>query len=193
MTIDDLYSKIYPVQDPDLKSELMACTEIRRLRKNEFLTHQEDMDEYICFLKTGVTGAFELFPDGRTICMAVTDRPGGIVVGGLGPNDVYSPVNILALTRAELFAVRMSDMQRFLTIYPEIQTFYNLILMRAYEEQWQVKNMLYMEDARARYEWFACHHPGVDDKINHKMIASFLRMSPVTFSRIRHDWKGNRR
>ena len=193
MTIDDLYSKIYPIKDPDLKRELMTCTEIRRLVKNEFLTYQEETDEFLCFLKSGVIGTFELFPDGRTVCLSVTDCPGGIVVGGLGPNDIYSPVNIMALTRVELFAVRMTEMQHLLAVYPEIQSFYNHILMKAYEEQWQVKNMLYMEDARERYEWFIDHHPGTVEKINHKTIASYLRMSPVTFSRIRHDWKGKRR
>ncbi len=193
MTIEDLYSKFYPVQDPELKRELMAGTEIRRLGKNEFLTHQEEEDEYLCFLKSGVIGTFELFPDGRTVCLSVIDRPGSVVVGGLGPNDIYSPVNIIALTRVEFFSVRMAEMQHLLSAHPEIQSFYNHILMKAYEEQWQVKNMLYMEDARARYEWFAEHHPGIVDKINHKTIASYLRMSPVTFSRIRHDWKGNRK
>lgn len=189
MTIEELYSVIYPVHDPQLRREIMACTEIRKLKKNEYLTRQEESDKYISFLKSGVTGAFESLPDGRNVCLTVVDRAGDIVVGGLGPNDVYSPVNIMAMTNAELFSVSVEDMKHFQALYPEIQILYNRVLMQAYEEQWQVKNMLYMDDARDRYDWFNQHHPGTADKINHKNIASFLRMSPVTFSRIRHDWK----
>ncbi len=189
MTIEELYSNIYPVQNPDLKREIIACTEICRLKKHDFLTRQEEQDDYICFLKSGVTGAFEMLPDGRTVCLTVADRIGDVVAGGLKFNDVYGHINIVAMTRAELFTVRVADMQRFQTEYPESQILYNRILMQAYEEQWQVKNMLYMEDAKARYDWFNRCHPGTVDKVNHKNIASFLRMSPVTFSRIRHDWK----
>ena len=46
--------------------------------------------------------------------------------------------------------------------------------------------MLYMEAAQDRYDWFMASYPGTADRINHKLIASFLRMSPVTYSRIRN-------
>ena len=69
--------------------------------------------------------------------------------------------------------------------YPEITGFYNLILMDEYEKQWQIKNMLYLESAEERYDWFLKHYPGTIDKISHTIIASFLRMSPVTISRVR--------
>ncbi len=140
----------------------------------------------ICFLKQGVACAYEIYPDGKSICLNVIDRPGNIVAGGLGINDTYSPVNMVMATAGELFCIRMSDIARLQEEYTEILSFYNKILLEEYERQWQVKNMLYLDAAEDRYDWFLKQHPGIIDKISHKSIASFLHMSPVTLSRVRN-------
>lgn len=191
MTIDDLYTQIYPVRDPELKKEIIDLTEVRKVKKHELVFRQDENDTSVCFLKNGVGIAYEIYSDGKTVCLSVFDRPGDIVVGGLGMNASYSPVNVMMQTPGELFCVRMQDMVRFQEEYPEIMMFYNQILLKEYENQWQVKNMLYMDAAEDRYAWFLKHHPGTIDKISHKNIASFLHMSPVTLSRVRNKVGGN--
>ncbi len=186
MTIDDFYTTIYPVQDPCLKEKIIACTKIKKYKKHDCISHQDETDFQISFLKSGIGIAYEIQPSGKTICLSIFDKPGDVVVGGLGPNDAYSPVNVEMQTDSELFSIELDDMRKLQEEYPEIMYFYNRILMIEYEKQWQVKNMLYMDAADDRYDWFMAHYPDTVDRLNHKMIASFLRMSPVTFSRIRN-------
>lgn len=184
--IEDLYTYYYPVQDEQLRGELIRLTSIRRLKKHEYIMHQEEEDTRICFLRSGVCGAYEIYPDGRTIWLSIVDQPSRIIVGGLGPNDPYSPVNVIMLTPGMVFTICMEDIMRLQNEYPEVISFYNRILLKEYETQWQIKNMLYMDAAEDRYEWFLANHPGTIDKISHKCIASYLHMSPVTLSRVRN-------
>ena len=51
---------------------------------------------------------------------------------------------------------------------------------------WTRKNVLQYMSAPERYEWFLENYPGLIGRIQHKLIASFLNMTPVSLSRIRH-------
>ena len=186
MTIEEFYTTVYPIQDPGLKEKIIACTRIRKLKKHECISYQDEKDSQINFLKSGIGISYEIQSSGKTICLSIFDKLGDVVVGGLGPNDIYSPVTVEMQTAGEMFCISMEDIRQLLDEYREIMWFYNQILMQEYEKQWQVKNMLYMEAADDRYDWFMAHYPGTAERLNHKLIASFLRMSPVTFSRIRN-------
>ena len=47
------------------------------------------------------------------------------------------------------------------------------------------KNTLLCMSAPERYDWFLENYPGLIDRIQHRRIASFLCMTPVSLSRIR--------
>ena len=186
MTARELFSEIYPVQDPRLKEELVACTRIKRIKKHMLLNRQNEMDSEICFLKSGIVGTCEVYFDGKRNFLCFCDRPGEVIVGGMGPNNMQSMVDIVMLTDVELFSIRYDHMDRLKKTYPEVTVFYNRILIEEYLIQWDSKRMLYMDKPEDRYAWFLKTHPGAVDIVNHKVIASFLHMSPVTLSRLRH-------
>ena len=194
MTTGELYTIVYPIQDKQLFDELIRCTKVKEYEKNDLIFEQDEMDTSICFLKSGIVAAYKIYPNGRTICSRICDRPGDVLVGGIGPNDTYSPVNVRMLTNnGEVFAIPMQDIIRMQKNYPEIIHFYNTILMNEYEKLWQVNNMLYLESTEDRYRWFLTHYPGTIDKISHNIVASFLRMSQVTISRVRKRMEGKKR
>ena len=70
------------------------------------------------------------------------------------------------------------------------------MLRGALQDIWELKTMLHKCSAQERYQWFLKNYPGLIDQVTNKYIASFLRMSPVTLSRLktglekeRHDGK----
>ena len=186
MTAKELYTKVYPIQDIILRKRLVNLTKEKKLKKNEFLFKQDEIDKSIFFLKAGVVTSSEIHQNGKVNCLGVFYEPGEILVGGLGPGSPYSPINAVARTSCEVYELSMSDLYQLMEEYPQtILFFYNQILLKEYEKQWQIKKMLYLETAEERYKWFLEHYPGVIDKISHELIASFLHMSPVTLSRVR--------
>ena len=187
MTVRELYTKKYPVQNTVLQRKLIKLTKEKKLKKNEFLFKQDENDTSIYFLKAGVVTASEILQNGKSVCLRICHEPGEVLAGGLGPGNTYSPVNVLARTASEVYELPMEDLYGLMQEYPEeILGFYNQILLEEYEKQWNIKNMLYLDSAEERYKWFLKDYPGVIDRISHELIASFLHMSPVTLSRVRN-------
>ena len=66
--------------------------------------------------------------------------------------------------------------------------------IRVYQEQIVKWGMIYQSravslsqgDATERFEWFCKEYPGMIDMVNNRYIASFLGITPVTLSRLRH-------
>lgn len=67
-------------------------------------------------------------------------------------------------------------------------------VIRVYQEQIVKWGMIYQSravslsqgDATERFEWFCKEYPGMVDMVNNRYIASFLGITPVTLSRLRH-------
>ena len=67
-------------------------------------------------------------------------------------------------------------------------------VIRVYQEQIVKWGMIYQSravslsqgDATERFEWFCKEYPGMIDMVNNRYIASFLGITPVTLSRLRH-------
>lgn len=49
-----------------------------------------------------------------------------------------------------------------------------------------VKTILCQNTATQRYDWFCKEYPGLIERVNNRYAASYLGMTPVTFSRLRH-------
>lgn len=187
MTSAEVYNKKLLIDNEELIQYLVSQTQEIKLQKKEVLFAQDQNDEYLCFLKTSVFTSTEVFPNGKTICLAICSEPGSILVGGLGPKNTYSPVNVTAQIYSEVFRISLLQVRNITNEYPDIiKNTYIMLLLQEYEKQWETKKMLYLDSPDARYEWFLKHYPGIISIINHDIIASFLHMSPVTLSRVRH-------
>ncbi len=58
-------------------------------------------------------------------------------------------------------------------------------LALAWRRQMSHKEALLKYDNKGRYLWLLEEYPGLIDRVQHYILASFLGMSPVTFSRTR--------
>ena len=189
IAVPDLYTDIYPVQNKKLKQLLIQNTEYRKVKKGEFIFYQGEVDGKLCFLESGVVVSNEICPDGHSYYFNVVDQPGAVIAGGLGLDERYSPVNIIMQSSGGVFSIAMERILLFRERYIEIMWFYNQILLKEYEKQWQSKKMLYLDTAAERYDWFLENHPVAAEKVNDKIIARYLRMSPVTLSRLKNRRK----
>ena len=97
-----------------------------------------------------------------------------------------SPISIEALTEAEVLLVPLETALRFLEQDPRLVQVYNRLLQSSLHTHWQIKTMLHQRTAMERYQWFLEAYPGLIDQVTNRHVASFLGMSPVTLSRLRH-------
>lgn len=92
---------------------------------------------------------------------------------------------IEALTSGEVLRIPVELVKELLEEETEFIWIYNYMLRGALQDIWELKTMLHKCSAQERYQWFLKNYPGLIDQVTNKYIASFLRMSPVTLSRLK--------
>ena len=186
MTASELYTSIYPIRNPELREQLCQRTIKKMVRKGTILTSQGKKWTELLFLSEGIARGYLLDKVGRDITICFENMPGEVMAGTPHLKAEDSTINMEMVTDGEILAISLEDLYSLQHHYQDIFLFQNLLLSRTLEKQWKARLMLYKTESSERYQWFLREYPGLIDKVGHKKIASFLAMSPVTLSRIRH-------
>lgn len=94
-------------------------------------------------------------------------------------------INIEALSKVTLASIPLSFLATLME-EPAVLKVIIRCLSASLERHWEAKAMLAKRSTKERYAWFLQRYPGPIDRVNDQYIASFLGVSPVTFSRVRH-------
>ncbi|MCD8230941.1 MAG: Crp/Fnr family transcriptional regulator [Clostridiales bacterium] len=186
MTVNEFYTDICQIQSPELLRILADATETRYVKKGEFLVRAGESQPDICFLMEGLLRGFFLDANGKDVtdCFGYRCGTASMAFCQLDAGNI-SPMTIEILEDSVFFCIPILLILQLQDQYPEIVKFYNKILISALNEHWQMKQILHQYTAIQRYQWFLSEYPGLAERVSNKNIASFLRMTPVTLSRIK--------
>lgn len=170
--------------DEGLASELEPHASVVSLEKGDHWLRVGDQQRSIGFLLSGVIRSYTIDVDGRddTDCLVV--EPGRIIAH-CRELDEPSPINVEALTHAEVVALELGLVKHLIETDPHASQFYIKALQYSLQAHWLVKTTVTQKDAHDRYLWFVENYPGLEDRIPDRYIASFLKMTTVTLSRTR--------
>lgn len=185
MQISDFYTDVLHITDPELVGQLSAVTQARRMARGEFLVREGEPQPHISFLLSGILRGFFLDINGRDITDCFGFHLGTPTMASFDL-QAPSPISIEVLTEAEVLLVPLETALRFLEQDPRLVQVYNRLLQSSLHTHWQIKTMLHQRTAMERYQWFLEAYPGLIDQVTNRHVASFLGMSPVTLSRLRH-------
>lgn len=157
---------------------------VRYFSKNEILVSQEETENYLSFVAEGVLRGF--FPkDGDEHTIAFTYR--GHYCASLGSFISRKPSRyvIQALSDVVLLSVVYNDMQNLYNRYKSIERWGRI----AAEEvltgfEWRQAELMSFT-AEERYRVFVQRSAHLLQQVPQKHIASYLDMTPETFSRLR--------
>ncbi len=186
MTILEFYSNFCQITTPELLQLLVDTTKKCSIKKGEFLVRAGESQPDICFLTKGLLRGFFLDANGKDVtdCFGYRYGTPAMAFCQLGAENI-SPMSIELLEDGEFLCIPIALILQLQDQYPEILKFYNHILITALNDHWQMKQILHQYTAIQRYQWFLETYPGLVDRVSSKHIASFLRMTPVTLSRIK--------
>lgn len=179
------YRSDWKLRDGPLLDGLVKATTHRRLQKGEQVIQIGDPQSHVYFLLDGILRGYFIGADGQEVTDCIRFRRGDALTSCL-PFEQPSPLSIQALVESEVLVLPTAALIELFQ-FPELVGIYNQYLQKALENHWRVKVALYQYTARERYLWFLREYPGVLGKINHKCIASFLGITPVTLSRLRKN------
>ena len=186
ITAYDFYQSIFCLKDKDLIKELVSATDIRHLKKGEFVVRIGEVQKDVYFLETGIARGYFLDINGKDVtdCFGFRCGTAAVSFGQLELN-APSPMTIEMLEDGNFFCVPISVVMRLQKHYEEAMMLYNHLLIAALRAHWELKRVLNSYTAVQRYQWFLEEYPGLIDRVSNKYIASFLGMTPVTLSRLR--------
>lgn len=188
MKIIDFYKNVLQLTDDDLIDDVIKATEIKVLKKEEYLIRAGEIPTHMHFLMNGVIRGVILDRDGKDITDCIVFRCGD---PAMPDNDFTQPASITmeALTDCELICIPLATVLQLLEKYPSLTELYHRLLLFSINLHRGLKNATYQYTAAQRYEWFLKEYPGLIDRISHKYIASLLNMTPVTLSKMRNMLK----
>lgn len=184
MEIRKFYQENIGIKNEELLEILCAESRLCRLKKDEHIVRQGDIQQNAYFLLDGVMRGYSLTAKGVEITESFAFRFGEPIVSFCGFTEP-SEVSIAAVTEARCISVSVSAVFRLSHEYSEILKLHTRIFSQSFKRHMENKNNIYTMDAQERYHWFLTEYPGLIDQVKHRDIASFIGVTPVSLSRIR--------
>ena len=179
-------SEIIPVQNEKLRRILEKECLTDTFRRGDAINEIGKTDSYVRFLITGTVRGYIVDHKGNETTTSFMIHPGDIIAGSRMLDGGPSEIGFIVIQDAEVFSIPVETILKRRTQFPELMDLQMFMLAQASLYHWDCRKMLYLKTGQERYEWFLQHYPGLIDCVPHKDIASFLNISPVTLSRIRH-------
>lgn len=184
MKIQDFYVDTLGIADAQLARVLTKNSQIKFIKKGDILQHIGSKSTELYFLVNGLLRGFLLDAKGKEVTDCFIYAHGAPIVSSI---DLGEPslLCIEALEDSELIAISFSVVLPLVCSNLELVTLYNRLLSNSLKMHWENKTALVQYTAAERYQWFLENYPGLIERINHRYIASFLGITPVSLSRVR--------
>jgi len=171
-----------PLDDTAAK-RLASAFSLRRLPRGHMLCHQGAPDGSEYLLLTGRAKSTATDAEGREVCLGLHAGPEVLTPHMARMAGGESLVDITLLDDAEIAGLSADSLLQLMVEDAAIRDWGNAImraeLTRKTGREWALAAL----DAAGRLRWLRQHYPANEAQFPHALIASFLGMTPVTFSR----------
>jgi len=177
-----LFQSVYPLSAEAETALLQNWQKTVQLRRNDFLIRMEQTESYLYFIKSGML----------KICIEIDDSE---VIVGFGYdnslicsfpsfiNQTPSGYTIQALIRTDLLAIHRTDFFRLLDTHPSLHHCWRRMMEQTLIGRMQRETDLLTQSPAERIQRLLERSPHIFQLVPHKYLASYLRMTPETFSR----------
>lgn len=191
MELQNFYTETLKISDTQLVQTLAENSQIKVIKKGDMLQQIGSISTELYFLTKGLLRGFLLDAKGKEVtdCFAYIRGTPVVPCSDLGTPSL---ICIEALEDSELISIPFSVVLPLLASNLELISLYNRLLRDSLKMHWENKTILAQCTAAERYQWFLKNYPGLIERVNHRYIASFLGMTPVSLSRTRQTLRGLR-
>ena len=171
---------------PDIQKEKFeALVTLRNFKKGEFYVKQGQYPNSIAFLTEGLFRYFYLSNKGEEFTKGFfTENTILSAYSALVENRV-SYFSIEALEDASIELVNYLELKKLFAEDPCWSQFLVLILEKAFIIKETREREFLLFDAEQRYKSFIQRFPGLEKRVKHSVIASYLGIAPESLSRVR--------
>ncbi|MDD6321014.1 MAG: hypothetical protein PUA63_09205 [Oscillospiraceae bacterium] len=187
MESEKFYREVLGAQSQDLIDWAVQNTVRRSTLRGEVIFRAGEMQDILWFLVSGVYRAYRMdAKTGKEVTVCFDKLPGSPLAGN---NDISKPCfnTMDTVIEGELIGIPVEKILEHIKVDAELARIYNNLLVRGANIRFEYSVAVGHGTATERYNWFCREFPGLIEQVNNRYIASYLGMTPVTLSRLRHD------
>lgn len=180
----DHINKLIPISE-EIWNKVKELLEPRDLGKDEFIVKENQKFNKEIFVYKGVIRGFydscsgdeinvSFYQDNELLCPYFARTTNG-----------KSNINLQAITSAVIFEVEQDTMKTLRHKYSELLLYSSMVVEKELKLKTQHEIFLLNKDAEERYRMFQTMYPHLENRISQFHIASYLRITPVSLSRLR--------
>lgn len=172
------------LENDEIANALQEIAIPKSFKKGELLHTSNSICKHFFLLFTGVARVF-YFRDGKDITVHIAQEQESITAIDSFIQRRKSKYSIEALEDIECLAISRTDIEKLSEKSHQFEHFGRLFLEKIYIDLAERVDSLLLHTSQERYEELLERKPDLFNRIPAKHIASFLGMTPETFSRIR--------
>jgi hypothetical protein len=182
----DHIDKISPISQ-QIWEELNTILLSQNLKKDEYIVKEDQIYNKEIFVHQGIVRGFYCSETGDE-CNVVFYQDNKIVCPWFArTKEGRSNINLQAITQATIFEMDQNALKTLRHKNLELYLYSSLIVKYELEKKTQHEIFLLAKNAMERYRMFNKIYPHLENKISQYHIASFLRITPVSLSRLRKN------
>lgn len=164
-------------------TEIEPLIYIKELEKNNYFSKEGQITQAIGFVYFGILRIFYLNNKGEEWNKHFL-QANDFVAASISP-DKKTITNIQSLTETTILCIPYVELMKLSTKHKEISSFIQKLTFSYLEQKQEREISLLSEEAMNNYLNFKNSYPGLENKIQHYHIASYLGITPTQLSRLR--------
>jgi CRP-like cAMP-binding protein len=183
----------YLIENSPLKAEEIEIVSshfyLERLDKEKSLLMQGEKYRKIVFVVEGILRIFVIDDSGEEVLKNFLE-PGNFFsdIEGFEKNQA-SLINVSAVTDCTILTLSKSDADKLVELVPKWEYLMKLGAVQAMNDMIRKQNFLRMGDSADQYRHFVKNFPQLAQQVPLKYIASYLRITQSSLSRIRRQFE----
>jgi CRP-like cAMP-binding protein len=156
-------------------------------RKDEIIFHENRFNAFEYFQLDGISHRFNVDSDKHSLTTGIYQNESIITPHFARTKNNQSIFSLQALTDCTFFKVPAGTFNDLREQDPQIKAFARAVVEREFARSLNFEVLFRSYTAKERLLFFRANYPQLENMIPHTVIASFLGITPVSFSRLRGE------
>lgn len=168
-----------------LLESLHCLVKIKKLNASEVLWRSDDVQDKLYFLAKGLMYAYFITREGKSVCKEVYWERDLLFCFRSLLLDVRYPFSVAALESSELYEIPKKTYLQWIESNQENRDFHLSVISEYYMYKEGKEEFLLLNTPEQRVRKFYHTYPDLVKRVPQHIIASYLGITPISFSRIK--------
>lgn len=185
-TLHRILNSFSPVSEANAEL-IYKAGEVEAVRKNEMVFQEKRFNGYEYFQLAGITHRFNLDEGTQPLTTGIFQSETVITPHFARTRNGHSIFSLQALTDSTFLKVPAGTFRELSDTHQQILFFGRAVVEREFIRNLNFEVLFRSYTAKDRLLYFRENYPQLENIIPHTVIASFLGITPVSFSRLRNE------